>query len=397
MADKYFSLEKILVMILCGGKGERLYPLTRDRAKPSVPFLGSYRIIDFSLSNCLNSGLRKIALLTQYKSLSLERHILNGWNIFHPESKGFIISLPAQGRVADRWYEGTADAVFQNIYTIQSENPEAVLVLSGDHIYKSDYRAIIEFYNKKEADAVVLAKLKPRAEASRFGVIDADDQSRILRFIEKPKNPPGTPWDPETTMISMGVYLFRTPVLIKALLRDAKDAASSHDFGKDILPRLINESRVFAYPFEGYWEDIGTIDAYWNANQLFLSPAPPLVVQDPSWPIRTYKPQYPPSFVRKGTIRSSIVSSGCMIQDSFLQDAILSPGVKVAEGARIEGAILFEGAEVGRNAKLQGVIVDKFAKIPDGFVIGADEKEDARYFKLSAGKIRVVPKSWKLE
>jgi len=391
------AFEKILVMILCGGKGERLYPLTRDRAKPSVPFLGSYRIIDFSLSNSLNSGLRKIALLTQYKSLSLERHILNGWNIFHPESKGFVISLPAQGRVADHWYEGTADAVFQNVYSIQQENPEAVLVLSGDHIYKADYRPIIEFYDEKRADAVVLAKLKPRSEASRFGVIDVDEENRILRFIEKPKNPPGMPRDPETTMISMGVYLFRTHVLIKALIRDAKDVHSSHDFGKDVLPRLIGENRVFAYPFQGYWEDIGTVDAYWKANMLFLSPAPPLVVQDAAWPIRTYKPQYPPSVVRKATVRSSNVSSGCMIQDGFLQDAILSPGVKVGEGARIEGAILFEGAEVGRNARLQGVIVDKFARIPDGFAIGADEAADGRHFKLSAGKIRVVPKGWKLE
>jgi glucose-1-phosphate adenylyltransferase len=391
------SSEKILVMILCGGKGERLYPLTRDRAKPSVPVLGSYRIIDFSLSNCLNSGLRKIALLTQYKSLSLERHILNGWNIFHPESKGYVISLPAQGRVADHWYEGTADAVFQNIYTIQQESPEAVLVLSGDHIYKSDYRPIIEFYDGRNADAVVLAKIKPRAEGTRFGIIDVDDEDRILRFIEKPKNPPGMPRNPETTMISMGVYLFRTHVLIKALLHDAKDSASGHDFGRDVLPKLIADSRVFAYPFDGYWEDIGTIDAYWKTNMLFLSPAPPLVVQDVAWPIRTYKPQYPPSFVHKGVVRDSIVSSGCVIQDGYLQKAILSPGVKVASGARVEGAILFEGAEVGRNARLQQVIVDKFARIPDDFVIGADEKEDARFFKLSAEKIRVVPKNWKLE
>ena len=389
--------KKTLTMVLCGGKGERLHPLTRDRAKPSVPFLGTYRIIDFSLSNALNSGLRRIALLTQYKSLSLERHILNGWNIFHPETKGYIISLPAQGRVADHWYEGTADAVFQNTYSIQQENPEAVLVLSGDHIYKADYRPIIDFYAEKKADAVVLAKLKPRSEASRFGVIDVDPDNRILRFIEKPKNPPGLPRDPETSMISMGVYLFRTHVLIKALIRDAKDPASSHDFGRNVLPRLIEDSRVFAYPFENYWEDIGTIDAYWKANMLFLSPAPPLVVNDAGWPIRTYKPQYPPSFVGKASVRNSIISSGCLIKDAVLQDAILSPGVKVAEGARVEGAILFEGVEVGPNARLQGVIVDKFARVPGGLAIGADEREDARYFKLSAGKIRVVPKGWKLE
>ncbi|MEN6312403.1 MAG: sugar phosphate nucleotidyltransferase, partial [Acidobacteriota bacterium] len=229
---------KTLVMVLCGGKGERLYPLTRDRAKPSVPFLGSYRIIDFSRSNALNSGLRKIALVTQYKSLSLDRHIINGWNIFHAESGDYILSISAQGRVSDSWYEGTADAVFQNIYTIQQENPDHVLILSGDHIYKADYRRLLLYAEQKDADAVIMTRTIPTAEASRFGVIGVDDERRIVEFAEKPKKPFAAPWDPSVSLISMGVYLFKTPVLVRALLKDARKAASSHDFGKDIIPSL---------------------------------------------------------------------------------------------------------------------------------------------------------------
>ena len=215
------SFEKTLVMVLCGGKGERLYPLTRDRAKPSVPFLGSYRIIDFSLSNALNSGLRRIALLTQYKSLSLERHILHGWNIFHPESGGYIISLPAQGRVSDHWYEGTADAVLQNAYTIQQEDPERVLVLSGDHIYKMDYRKLFLDQSQTGADAVIMTRLVPIQDGSRFGVIGVDEDRRIIEFQEKPKKPFPTPWDPGKSLISMGVYLFKTPMLMRTLMKDS--------------------------------------------------------------------------------------------------------------------------------------------------------------------------------
>ena len=303
--------ERTMVMVLCGGKGERLYPLTKDRAKPSVPFLGAYRIIDFSLSNALNSGLRRIALLTQYKSQSLERHIQRGWNIFHSESGDYIISLPAQGRVSDHWYEGTADAVFQNIYTIQQENPETVLVLSGDHVYRADYGKVLDFYAGRSADAVVLAKVVPAADTSRFGVMQVDRESRIIDFLEKPKKTPVLPWDPKKALISMGVYAFRTPVLIKALIKDARTPGSSHDFGKDILPKLVRERGIYAYVFDDYWEDIGTIDAYWHANMDFLSPAPPIQLKDSSWPFRSYRPQYPPAFIENGDVQRSILSSGC--------------------------------------------------------------------------------------
>jgi len=391
------SSEKILVMILCGGKGERLYPLTRDRAKPSVPFLGSYRIVDFSLSNSLNSGLRRIALLTQYKSLSLERHILNGWNIFHAESGGYIISLPAQGRVADHWYEGTADAVFQNIYTIQQEDPAAVLILSGDHIYRADYRKIIQFSNEKKADAVILAKLVSRAEARRFGVMAVDRGQRIEDFLEKPENPPGVPWAKKQSLISMGVYLFRTSALVRALIQDAKSALSSHDFGKDIIPRLIERAGVYAYLYDGYWEDIGTIDAYWKANMSFLTSAPPFHLNDRSWLIRTHQTQYGPSHLTRGDIRNSIISSGCRIQCGTVRHSILSPGVQIGPGAEVVDSIIFEGAQIGRGARLRRTIVDKFSKVPDYFAIGHNEKKDGGNFIISEAGIRVIPKGWGLE
>jgi len=391
------SSEKILVMILCGGKGERLYPLTRDRAKPSVPFLGGHRIIDFSLSNSLNSGLRKIALLTQYKSLSLERHILYGWNIFHSESGGYIISLPAQGRVADHWYEGTADAVFQNIYTIQQENPQAILVLSGDHVYRADYKKIVQYYKDKKAEAVVLAKTVKRAEASRFGVVAVNKEQKIVKFLEKPDSPPGLPWDRKSSLISMGVYLFRTPALIRALIQDAKDSQSSHDFGKDVIPRMIQKARVYAYLFEGYWEDIGTIDAYWKANMAFLSPEPPFSLDETSWPIRTYKAPYGPSYFHQADLKMSIVSTGCRIQGGTVRHSIISPGTRIAAGALVQDSIIFEGAQIGRGARLRRAIVDKFARIPDNFEIGYDSKKDRRNFMISEEGIRVVPKNWRHE
>ncbi|HSA94653.1 MAG TPA: sugar phosphate nucleotidyltransferase [Acidobacteriota bacterium] len=391
------SSEKVLTMVLCGGKGERLYPLTRDRAKPSVPFLGTYRIIDFSLSNALNSGLRRIALLTQYKSLSLERHILNGWSIFHAESGDFIISLPAQGRVSDHWYEGTADAVLQNVYTIQQENPEAVLVLSGDHVYNADYRKLLLFFGQTEADALIMTRTIPSGEASRFGVLGVDGTHRIVEFQEKPKKPFATPWDPEKSLISMGVYLFKTPVLIKALMRDARSAKSTHDFGRDILPALIDSHRVFAYPFDDYWEDIGTIDAYWDANMAFVSPSPPVILRDPAWPVRTYKPQYPPTFVSGADLRSSIIGMGGWFTDCRIVNSIVGSGVRIEAGADICDSILFDGVYIRRGARLRKVIIDKSSTIPERFEVGFDAARDERNFKISRTGIRVVPKGWTSE
>jgi glucose-1-phosphate adenylyltransferase len=389
--------EKTLTMILCGGKGERLYPLTRDRAKPSVPFLGAYRIIDFSLSSALNSGLRRIALLTQYKSLSLERHILNGWNIFHAESGDYIISLPAQGRVGDHWYEGTADAVFQNIYTIQQENPEAVLVLSGDHVYNADYRKLLQAFSQSQADALIMTRVVPVDDATRFGVIGVDAERRIIQFLEKPKKPFPTPWDPGKSLISMGVYLFKTPVLIKALIRDALDSRSNHDFGRNILPSLIASGCIFAYPFEDYWEDIGTIDAYWKANMVFLDPEPPFLCGDDSWLIRTYRRQYPPSFFHQADIQNSIIGSGCRIRGATVRHSIISPGVEIAPDARVESSIIFEGSRIGPGSRLRRVIVDKSCQIPGGFESGFRVRKDRAHFMISPDGIRVIPKNWRVE
>jgi glucose-1-phosphate adenylyltransferase len=388
--------EKTLVMILCGGKGNRLYPLTRDRSKPSVPFLGSYRIIDFSLSNCLNSGLRRIALLTQYKSLSLERHLRHGWNIFHPESNGFVISLPAQGRMGDRWYEGTADAVLQNIYTIQQEKPEVVLVLSGDHVYKANYRQMLRHFSEAEADAIILVKTVPRAEGRRFGVIRIGQDRRITEFLEKPKNPPPLPSDENLTLASMGIYIFKTPNLIRALMQDAKSPTSSHDFGKDVLPRMIHSQEVYAYPYPDYWEDIGTIDAYWKSNMAFLAPDPPFDIRDAAWPLRTYQGQFPPAFIDRSTVDRSILGSGCRVLRAELRSSILSPAVEVGEGAFIQDSILFSGVKVGRGVRLKKVIADKNAIIPAGFVIGEDPAADARWFKAYGEGIRLIPKNWNL-
>ncbi len=391
------SSKRKLVMVLCGGKGERLHPLTRDRAKPSVPFLGGYRIIDFSLSNALNSGLRRIALLTQYKSLSLERHILNGWHIFHPESGSYIISLPAQGRISDHWYEGTADAVFQNLYTIQQENPDFVLILSGDHVYRADYRPVIKYALQKQAEAVVLAKPVPVAEASRFGVVGVDAERRIVQFQEKPRNP--FPYDDagEQSLVSMGVYLFRTPVLIKALIKDARNPKSGHDFGKDIFPQLVRDFRVQAWVFDGYWEDIGTVDAYWKANMDFIGTAPPIDMNDRAWPFRTHRPQYPPSYIEGGEIKQSVICEGCRVARARVERSILAHGVRVESGAEVTESIVFEGSWIRSGARLRRTIVDKHCVIPAGFEVGFEREKDVLDFKVSRGGITTVPKGWRPE
>lgn len=391
------KMDNIFVMILCGGKGERLHPLTRDRAKPSVPFLGIYRIIDFSLSNCLNSGLRKIVLLTQHKSLSLERHIRTGWNIFHHESGGYIFSLPAQGRIGGYWYEGTADAVLQNIYTLQQENPEAVLILSGDHVYKADYRKMIQLLHEKKADGVLLAKVVDRGVASRFGVIEADKERKVINFFEKPKNPPLISNDSDHSLISMGVYLFRTPTLIKTLIKDARDQGSTHDFGKDVLPMMIKEYRIYTYFFNDYWEDIGTIDAFYEANMSFLSNTPPFDLYEKSWTIRTFQGQYPPSIIKNSFIHNSIISGGCCIEDAHIEDSIISPGVTVGKKANIQDSIIFSDVVIGKKAKVKNVIIDKLVHIKESSEIGIHETLDAKIFKISKSGVRIVPKGWKVE
>ena len=293
--------DKIFTIILAGGQGERLYPLTKDRAKPAVPFGGIYRIIDFTLSNCLNSGLRKIVVLTQYKSFSLDKHLRLGWNIFNNELNEYIEQIPPQQRISDQWYQGTADAVYQNIYTLGKEQPEMVLILSGDHIYKMDYRNMARFHLENKADLTIACMEVPVNEGKRYGVIKTDEENRIVGFHEKPSEPIPSPNNPEVTLVSMGIYLFNTTTLVKAIIDDAKQD-TNHDFGKNIIPEMIHSKRVYAYPFTdgtnnnlNYWRDIGTLDAYWEANMDLVQESPEFNLYDKDWPIRTHQEQNPPT------------------------------------------------------------------------------------------------------
>ena len=296
------EMKNTLTILMAGGKGERLYPLTKARAKPSVRFGGIYRIVDFTLSNCLNSDIRRIYVLTQYRSLSLDRHIRLGWSVFNHELSEFIECVPPQQRNVDRWYRGTADSIYQNIYLLQRERPQRVLILSGDHVYKMNYNDMLAFHMEKNAELTVAGVEIDRSEASHFGIIGSDENFRIIDWEEKPVNPKPVPGKPDKSFVSMGVYIFNTDTLVRNVIADAKDASSSHDFGKDVVPRMINNSRVFVHNFkeanneEGrYWRDIGTIDAYWEANMDLCSEAPQCNLYDEKWPIRTYQEQVPPA------------------------------------------------------------------------------------------------------
>lgn len=401
-------MKKVLAMILAGGRGERLYPLTRDRAKPAVPFGAIYRIIDFTLSNCINSGLRRIYALTQYKSTSLNRHIQMGWNILSAPLGEFIEAVPAQQRIDEHWYQGTADAIFQNIYTLQIERPDIVLILSGDHIYKMDYRKMIAFHLEKGADLTVAAIRMDRKYSKEFGVMEVDQNGRIIGFQEKPEEPKTIPGDPEGILASMGIYIFNTELLVRRLIEDAR-SDSSHDFGKDILPRMIVKDQVFAFDFRqadcggtGYWRDVGTIEAYYEANMDLISVTPQLNLYDPQWPIFTYQPTYPPAKTvwieegRVGMALNSILSNGCIISGGNVKRSILSPNVRIHSFVEIEDSILFEGVDVGRNAKIKRTIIDKEVQIPPGMEIGYHLDEDAKRFTVTDSGIVVVPKGIRL-
>ena len=395
-------------MVLAGGRGERLYPLTRDRAKPAVPFGAIYRIIDFTLSNCLHSGLRRIYALTQYKSTSLNRHIQLGWNILSAPLGEFIEAIPAQQRIDEHWYQGTADAIFQNIYTLQEERPDLVLILSGDHIYKMDYRKMIAFHLEKKADLTIAAIRMDRKLSREFGVIEVDKDWRMIGFQEKPEEPKTIPGDPGGILASMGVYVFDTELLVRRLIEDAR-SESSHDFGKDIIPMMIGKDQVFVFDFRkgdiggtGYWRDVGTIDAYYEANMDLIAVTPQLNLYDPQWSIFTYQSASPPAKTvwieerRVGTALNSIISNGCIISGGNVKRSILSPRVKVHSFAEIEDSILLEGVDVGRNAKIKRTIIDKEVQIPPGMKIGYHLDEDAKRFTVAASGIVVVPKGIKL-
>lgn len=401
-------MKKVLAMILAGGRGERLYPLTRDRAKPAVPFGAIYRIIDFTLSNCLNSGIRRIYALTQYKSTSLQRHIQLGWNILSAPLGEFIEAVPAQQRIDEHWYQGTADAIFQNIYTLQVERPDLVLILSGDHIYKMDYRKMIAFHLEKGADLTVAAIRMGRRLSREFGVIEIDEDWRVTGFQEKPEEPKTIPGDPGGILASMGIYVFNTEVLVRRLIEDAR-SDSNHDFGKDIIPMMIGKDQVFAFDFRqgdcggtGYWRDVGTIDAYYEANMDLISVTPQLNLYDSQWPILTYQPTSPPAKTvwieegRVGTALNSIISNGCIISGGNVKRSILSPKVTVHSFAEIEDSILLEGVDVGRSAKIKRTIIDKEVQIPQGMEIGFQLDEDAKRFTVTASGIVVVPRGIRL-
>ncbi len=399
--------EKILAMVLAGGKGERLYPLTQDRAKPAVPFGGIYRIIDFTLSNCLNSGIRRINLLTQYKSLSLNRHIFQGWNIFNPQLDEYVNLIPAQQRVGEDWYLGTADAIYQNVYVLQQDRPDLILILSGDHIYKMNYRDMIAYHLEKKADLTAAVIEMDKRLSRELGVLQVDEEYRIIGFEEKPEVPKTLPGNPDLILANMGVYIFNTEVLARRVIEDAKDRNSQHDFGRNVIPAMVGQDRVYAYSFRDenrkqgkYWRDIGTLDAYYEASMDLVAVDPQFNLYDARWPIRTYYPPLPPAKTvfeecnpdRVGASYSSIVSSGCIISGGKVYRSILSPNVRIHSYSEVRDSILMDGVEVGRGARINRAIIDKRISIPKGYQIGFNPVEDAKKFTVTQSGIVVLSK-----
>lgn len=404
-------MKKVMAVILAGGKGSRLEPLTRDRAKPAVPFGGGYRIVDFALSNCLNSGLRKLLLLTQYKAISLDRHINNGWRKYFCSELGEFISIvPPQQRIDEHWYQGTADAVYQNIYTLENERPDCVLILAGDHIYKMNYGTMVEFHNQMKADLTVAALPVSIEEARQFGVMEVDGDQRLRGFEEKPSNPKTIPGQKDRCLASMGVYVFTTRFLFEQLIKDANTANSSHDFGKNIIPSIIDSCRVFAFPFvdenrktEAYWRDVGTVDAYYEANMDLIGVDPMLNMYDTEWPIRTFQDGFPPpKFVfgsteerdRVGMATDSIVCPGSIVSGGRVERCVVGPQVRINSFASVSDSILFDRVEVGRHARINRAIIDKNVVIPPGVEIGINHEADrARGFTVTESGIVVIGKS----
>lgn len=402
-------MQDTLAVVLAGGMGSRLSPLTDDRAKPAVPFGGKYRIIDFTLTNCLHSGLRRILVLTQYKSHSLQKHLRNGWSIFNPELGEFITVVPPQMRKGGKWYEGTADALFHNMWLLSRSDAKHVVVLSGDHIYRMDYAAMLEEHKSKGAKLTIACMEVPRAQASAFGVMGVDDENRITSFIEKPNDPPSMPNSPNSSLVSMGIYIFSMDVLQQALHEDSEVETSSHDFGKDIIPKLIETRSVYAYEFcnekgrvdrDCYWRDVGTIDSFYDANMDLLEPVPPMNLYQKNWAIRTYEPQLPPARTvssatgNEGIFINSIISNGVINSGGSVHHSIISSSVVINDSATIVDSILFDDVEVGEGCQLVGCIIDKHVKIPPNTQIGLNSLEDVKRFKISENGIVVVPEGY---
>ena len=403
----------VLTIVLAGGRGARLEPLTRDRAKPAVPFGGIYRIIDFTLSNCINSDLRKILVLTQYKASSLSRHLDEGWRFLCRELGEYIEVSPPQQRIAEMWYQGTADAIYQNVYTIEKAAPRDTMILAGDHIYKMNYARMIDQHRDNRADLTIACLPISRLQAREFGVMAIDREHRITSFVEKPKDPLTMPSQADKVLGSMGIYVFNTDVMYELLFQDAaKKEASRHDFGHDIIPAMITAgSRVFAYPFRdenrkdaAYWRDVGTLDAYFQTNMDLIHVDPVLNLYDRDWPIHTHQPAFPPpKFVhsegdRRGAAFDSIVCQGAIISGGQVYRSIVSPGVRVNSFALVEDAILFGGVDVGRHARIRRAIIDKEVHVPSGFEIGWNRKTDLEHgFMVTEDGIVVVAKGEDLE
>jgi len=399
---------RTVALVLAGGRGSRLMHLTEKRAKPAVFFGGKFRIVDFALSNCLNSGIRRIGVVTQYKSHSLLRHLQRGWSFLRAEMNEFIDLMPAQQRIdAEYWYRGTADAVYQNIDILRHYRPDFVVILAGDHVYKMDYSRMLAFHVERGAECTVACIEVPRLEARAFGVMAADGAGRITDFLEKPADPPAMAGRPDRALASMGIYVFDARFLYEQLARDLADPVSSHDFGRDIIPHVVELGRAVAHPFaesciagatetEPYWRDVGTVDAYWSANIDLTAINPALDMYDTAWPIWTHQEQLPPAkFVfdddgRRGMAVDSLVSGGCIVSGSAVRHSLLFSKVRVNSYCKVEGAVLLPAVEVGRRARLVNVVVDRGCRIPEGLVIGEDPEDDARRFYRTENGITLV-------
>ncbi|HSW33578.1 MAG TPA: glucose-1-phosphate adenylyltransferase, partial [Steroidobacteraceae bacterium] len=392
-----------LAVIMAGGRGERLKHLTEDRCKPATPFGGKFRIIDFALSNCVNSGIRQISVLTQYKAHSLIQHIQRGWGYLRGEFGEFVELIPAQQRRGGDWYQGTADALWQNMDLIRAHRPLHVLVLAGDHIYKMDYGPMIGFHVEKEADITVGVVEVPIDRSREFGVLTVDESNRVLRFQEKPTDPAPIPGRPDTVLASMGIYVFNPRLLERLLRADAEDPNSAHDFGRNIVPDSIDKLRVFAYPFEdvrtkaqNYWRDVGTVDAYYEANMELVQVSPELNIYDEQWPIWTYQEQLPPAkFVfddddRRGAAIDSMVSGGCIISGSRVKNSLLFSQVRVHDYSSIDSSVLLPRVRVGERCVIRRAIIDSGALIPDGMQIGVDPAADAERFYVTESGVVLV-------
>ena len=398
-------MKDTLGVLLAGGAGERLFPLTRDRAKPAVPFGGHYRIIDITLSNCINSGLRKVFILTQYKALSLNRHIREGWTgIVAQELGEFFEMMPPMQRTGSNWYMGTADAVYQNIYSIGSEQPKYMIILSGDHIYKMNYSRMLEYHIETHADVTLAALPIPPDQVKQFGVVEVGKTGEVLGFQEKPASTSfRSPFNPNAVDASMGIYIFNTEVLLKALIADAEDPNSKHDFGHDILPNMLGKKKMMAYAFVDenkqqalYWRDVGTLDAYYDANMDLCAVSPVFNLYDKSWPIRTRVRQYPPAkFVfgepgRSGVAVNSVIASGTIISGATVSNSVVSADVRVNSYSNVDASIVFSHVNIGRHCRIRRAIIDRHVHIPEGTVIGFDPAEDKRRYFVTPSGLTIV-------